>query len=64
MSPETVTARFMDTVSHINVVTRQRGMRGMLLDMGHRKKVMRETFDLPDIVISPSKIVQSMFAKP
>ena len=61
--PETVTARFLDTLSHMNVITRQRGLRGMLLNMDHRKEVMRETFDLPDVVLSPSKIVQSMFAK-
>ena len=61
--PEQITARFWDALSHIDVISRQRGLRGMLLNMEHRKKVMRETFDLPDIVISPSKIVQTMFTK-
>lgn len=60
--PEAVKARFWDTISHFNLFTRQRGLRGMLLDMSDRKKVMKETFALPDVVISPSRIVQTMFA--
>jgi len=60
--PEVISAGFWDTLSHFNLVSRQRGLRGMLLDMSHRKKVVKETFDLPDLVISPSKIVQTMFA--
>ena len=61
--PETLSARFWNTLSHINFFTRQRGFRGLLLDMSHRKKVMIETFALPDLVISPSKTVQTIFEK-
>lgn len=61
--PDHTKERFWDTISQINLFTRQRGLRGMLLNMSHRKEVMKETFALPDIVISPSKIVQSMFIK-
>ena len=61
--PESVNSRFWDALSHVNLFTKQRGFRGMLLNMEQRKKVMRETFALPDLVISPSKIVQTMFAK-
>jgi glycosyltransferase involved in cell wall biosynthesis len=61
--PRTVTDRFLDTLSRMDFVSRQRGFRGMLLNMRHRKEVMKETFTLPDVVISPSKIVKSIFAK-
>jgi len=61
--PELVKEQFWDTISHANLFTRQRGLRGMLLNMSDRKAVMKEAFSLPDIVISPSKIVQTMFAK-
>jgi glycosyltransferase involved in cell wall biosynthesis len=59
--PESITSRVWDTLSHITPISRQRGMRGMLLDMDHRKKIMMEAMALPDLVISPSKIVQKMF---
>ena len=60
---DSIATRYLDTLSQVNLISRQRGLRGMLLDIGHRKKVMKETFFLPDVVISPSKIVETMFAK-
>ena len=60
---EPTSALFWNQLSHINFLTRQRGLRGILLDMSHRKAIMKETFELPDLVISPSQIVQTMFAK-
>jgi len=35
---DSITARFLDTLSRVDWISRQRGLRGMLLDMSHRKK--------------------------
>ena len=61
--PDPLRSQFLDTISHVNLLTRQRGLRGLLLDMHHRKKVMQETFVLPDVVIAPSETVRNLFAK-
>jgi len=61
--PEIVTSRVWETLAHLPPLTRQPGLRGMLLDMDDRKRAMRETFSLPDLVVSPSRTVKSIFAQ-
>jgi glycosyltransferase involved in cell wall biosynthesis len=61
--PDSVNAQIWGTLAKVTQITQKRGFRGLLLDMGERKKVMVDTFNLPDLVISPSKVVQDMFLK-
>ena len=61
--PDSINARIWGTLSHVTRVADQRGFRGRLLDMEQRKKITWETFTLPDLVISPSRVVYEMFAR-
>jgi glycosyltransferase involved in cell wall biosynthesis len=61
--PKPIQIRFWDTISHVPVLTRQRGLRGMLLDMTRRKQFLQDALNLPDLVLSHSKFVQQMFAQ-
>ena len=61
--PDSVNSQVWGTLSRIKQVTNQRGFRGLLLNMDERKKVMREVFSLPDIVIAPSIVVRDLINK-
>ena len=52
-----------EKLAQIPLVTRQRGFRGMLLDMLERKQILTEALAIPDRVFSPSIFVQQMFAE-
>jgi len=60
--PDSVNAQIWGTLAQITTVTQNRGFRGLLLNMKERKTIMQEVINLPDVVISPSKIVHEMFA--
>ena len=60
---DSIKCRFWDTLAHITVVNRQRGLRGMLLNMEQRKYNLKKALSLPDVIISPSNTVKDLFAK-
>jgi glycosyltransferase involved in cell wall biosynthesis len=61
--PSTIQSRIWGTVAHIAFLTKERGFRGMLLNMNERKRVLSQTIALPDIVISHSATVREIFSK-
>jgi len=61
--PDSVNAQIWGTLAKVTQITQKRGFRGLLLNMSERKKVMDDTFKLPDLIISPSKIMRDIFAK-
>ena len=62
ISPE-VQALFWDPLSHLTVVARQRGFRGNLLNMSDRKSMLKKAIELPDLVLTHSRIVREMFSR-
>lgn len=44
------------------LLTRQRGLRGLLLNMNERKQLLTQMLMIPDQVIAPSKMLQQLFA--
>jgi glycosyltransferase involved in cell wall biosynthesis len=61
--PVPIQTRVWDALSHLPILTRQRGLRGMLLDMTERKRTLQKALMLPDLVLSHSKFVQQVFAQ-
>ena len=59
--PESIVDTVLVSVSQHPVITRQRGMRGMALNITHRKEYLRETLAMADCVIAPSKSLQNLF---
>lgn len=55
-------ARLWNPLSKVHVVARQRGLRGRLLDMNERKRLLKSAIELPDLVLTHSSIVRDMFA--
>jgi glycosyltransferase involved in cell wall biosynthesis len=53
-----INEKIWGTLSHIPVISKRRGLRGMLLDMVQRKYLLSEVILLPDVIISPSMTVQ------
>lgn len=53
----------LEKLAQIPLVTRQRGFRGMLLNMRERKRLLIEALDLPDRILSHSFFVHDMFAQ-
>ncbi len=51
-----------DIVCRTPFLARLPGARGMALDMGHRKRLMAEALEWPDVILSHSRVVQTMFA--
>jgi glycosyltransferase involved in cell wall biosynthesis len=49
-------------LSKVRAVARQRGLRGRLLDMDERKRLLKNAIELPDMVLTHSSIVRDMFA--
>lgn len=50
-------------ISHVPLLARRRGARGMAIDMDYRKAEMRKSLQLPNIIISHSTFVQKMVAQ-
>lgn len=48
-------------ITHVPVLARLRGARGMTLDMARRKHEIKASLRLPNIILSHSSFVQSMF---
>jgi glycosyltransferase involved in cell wall biosynthesis len=55
--------RIWGSLAHLSLINRQRGMRGMLLDMTERKRLMPGALSLPDLILAHSKFVQQVFAQ-
>jgi glycosyltransferase involved in cell wall biosynthesis len=49
-------------VCRVPVVARLRGARGLAMDMRHRKASMAEALQWPEVILSPSRVVQTAFA--
>lgn len=58
-----VQAPLFGTLAHLPLITRRRGLRGMLLNMQERKRLMAEVLDLPDKVVSHSAFLRDLFAQ-
>jgi glycosyltransferase involved in cell wall biosynthesis len=50
-------------VSRTPILARLRGARGMALDMEDRKTLMKQTLELPDVILSHSRFVQHLFTQ-
>lgn len=59
--PEKGAEIFLTKLSKFPVLTRQRGLRGMVGDMANRKRFMRRVFSLPDIRLVASKFVRGVY---
>jgi glycosyltransferase involved in cell wall biosynthesis len=57
---ETVQSNFFETLSHVNFITKRRGLRGMLLNMSERKMNLTAALSLPDVILAHSKTVQQI----
>lgn len=58
-----IKSRFWGVLAQIPEISRQSGLRGMLLDVNHRKQLINQALSLPDIILTHSDTVQSLFAK-
>jgi glycosyltransferase involved in cell wall biosynthesis len=47
-------------ISHVPLLARRRGARGMAIDMDHRKATMKRGLALPNVIIAHSTFVQQM----
>ncbi len=56
--PDLFDEKIWKTLSHLSIVAKQRGMRGMLIDMDERKRILAEAILLPDIIISHSNTIK------
>lgn len=61
MLPQSIVACLLSWMSRHPRLTRWRGLRGMAMDMGHRKRFLRETLVLADEVIVPSSSLKDIF---
>jgi glycosyltransferase involved in cell wall biosynthesis len=59
--PQSWVEPLFSSVSRHPVLSRQRGFRGLALDMRQRKEILREMLNLADFVIAPSKFLADMF---
>lgn len=62
ISPE-VQALFWGPLSRLTIVAKQRGFLGNLLNMSDRKSILKEAIELPDLVLTHSRIVREMFSR-
>ena len=61
--PKSAQALMWKKLAHLPVLAKERGMRGMLLNMEERKWMMRESMTLPDLILSHSVFLQQIFAQ-
>jgi glycosyltransferase involved in cell wall biosynthesis len=61
--PEAIRSRPLEWLSRVNIIAKQRGMRGMLLNMAERKLELAAALSLPDRILTHSKIVQQLFGR-
>jgi glycosyltransferase involved in cell wall biosynthesis len=60
--PDAVIRPILTAVSKSPPLSKQRGLRGMALDMGERKQVLVKQLSQADIVLAPSQFISSMHA--
>ena len=63
MLPHTIVENLLSRASRHPYLTRWRGLRGMALDMMHRKRFLQDTLALVDHVIAPSLFLKDMFLR-
>ncbi len=61
--PDSAQALIWRTAAHVPTVAKQRGMRGMLLNMEDRRARVLEALMLPDLILTHSHIVQEMLSR-
>lgn len=61
--PQSAQALMWKTLAHLPLLTKERGMRGMLLNMEERKWMMKEAITLPDLVLAHSVFLQQIFSQ-
>ena len=61
--PEAIQSKSFEMLSQVNFIAKQRGLRGMLLNMAERKMVLTAALSLPDRILTHSKIVQQLFGQ-
>lgn len=61
--PKTLRPWVWDRVARSAVLSRRRGLRGLVLNMKERKETLPEALRLPDRIFSPSAFVQSVFTQ-
>lgn len=54
---------FLRVLSYLPIITKLPGLRGMLLNMDERKRLVSEALNWPDVILTHSKFVQSIFHK-
>ncbi|NOZ28729.1 MAG: glycosyltransferase family 4 protein [Chloroflexi bacterium] len=59
--PQPVVTRFLSMLSRYPSLTRWRGLRGMGINITHRKAFLRSTLALADHVIAPSSFLKDIF---
>jgi glycosyltransferase involved in cell wall biosynthesis len=60
--PEAIGRPLLTTISQTPLLARQRGFRGLALDMQERKPLLIRLLDLADVVIAPSKFLAQMYS--
>jgi glycosyltransferase involved in cell wall biosynthesis len=61
--PEPLMDSWMDWMSHHSILSGARGLRGVAIDIIHRKQLLRERLALADLVIAPSTFLRDVFVK-
>jgi glycosyltransferase involved in cell wall biosynthesis len=61
--PEAIQSKPLEWLSRVNMISKQRGLRGMLLNMAERKEELIAALSLPDRILAHSKIVQQLFGR-
>lgn len=56
-------SQWWDPLSRLHILAKQRGFRGRLLNMSERKQMFKTAIELPDLVLSHSRIVKEMFSR-
>ena len=56
-------ALLWERLSQLKVIARQRGFRGHLLNMNERKRLLKDALELPDVVLSHSRVVRDTFSR-
>jgi glycosyltransferase involved in cell wall biosynthesis len=59
--PAKLRPEFWDAVSRTPLLSRRRGLRGMLLNMAERKQMLTQVLDLPDCILAHSQFVRQVF---
>jgi glycosyltransferase involved in cell wall biosynthesis len=61
--PERIQPIFWNKASKLPALARRRGLRGLALNMEHRKALMRSVVELPNVILAHSKFVKRTFSQ-